>query len=230
VSDSEETGKAFQLGRLKLQFPAVSPENRKVDRDEPPFDPTSWSGGLIVMAVVAAVLYVIQIVNEAMSNHLQRHGLHPRTVRGLEGIVTGPFLHTGWWQLISNTPTFIVLGWVVLMAGVRGWFIVTGSVVVLGGVLTWLVAPQGLIVGASAFTFGWLGYLLARAVFSRKIVWILAAIVVVSFFSGLLGGLLPGTKSGEFWQAHLCYFVAGIAIAWALHPRSARKRAKPAVS
>ena len=80
-----------------------------------------------------------------------------------------PFLHTDWWHLISNSPTFIVLGWAVLLAGVRSWAIVTAFVVVVGGLATWLVAPSGLIVGSSAVIFGWLGYLLARAFFSRKV-------------------------------------------------------------
>ena len=223
-------GKSVQVGRLRLQFPAISPDNRKVARTEQPFDPTSWSGALIVMLAITAVLYVIQIVNSALSYRLDRYGLHARTARGLEGIVTAPFLHTTWWHLISNTPTFVVLGWLVLLAGVRGWLIVSGSVLVLGGIATWVAAPEGLIVGSTCLTFGWLGYLLARAIFSRRIIWILAAIVVVSFFSGLLGGLLPGTRSGEFWQAHLCYFLAGFAVGWLLHPRSARKRSRPAVS
>jgi membrane associated rhomboid family serine protease len=229
---SPERGKSVQLGRLRLQFPAISPENRKSDRDEPPFDPTSWSGALFVMIALTAVLYVVQIVNGADGQRLDRFGLRPRTLRGLEGIVTQPFLHSSWWQLISNTPTFIVLGWAVLLAGVRGWLIVTGLVMLVGGLATWLVASSDLRLdsGSTVLVFGWLGYLLARAIFSRRIVWIFIAIVIASFFSGLFGGLLPGLRSGESWVAHLCAFGAGIGAGWLLHPRQARKRQRPAVS
>jgi membrane associated rhomboid family serine protease len=225
-----EPGKAVQIGRLRLQFPAISPENRKQDRDEPPFDPTTWSGALIVMVAFAAVLYVVQIVNAADSQRLDRFGLRPRTLRGLEGVVTAPFLNSTWWHLVSNTPTFLVLGWAVLLAGVRGWLIVSGFVIVVGGLATWLVAPSGIIVGSSALVFGWLGYLLARAVFSRRIVWIFIAIVIAAFFSGLFGGLLPGVHSGESWEAHLCGFIAGIVSGALLHPRRKSKRPRPAVS
>jgi membrane associated rhomboid family serine protease len=228
--EPQEQGKALQVGRLRLQFPAVSETNKRGSKSEAPFDPTSWSGALIVMLAVTAVLYIVELIDALNSHHLDRYGLRPRTVRGLEGIVTTPFLHQDWWHLISNTPTFVVLGWVVLLSGIRGWLIVTGMVMLLGGLATWLVAPSGLILGASGLMFGWLGYLLARAVFSRKIVWILAAVVIASFFSGLFGGLLPGLHSGESWQAHVFGFLAGILTGWLLHPRGARKRKRPAVS
>jgi membrane associated rhomboid family serine protease len=75
-----------------------------------------------------------------------------------------------------------------------------------------------------------LGYLLARAVFSRRIVWIFIAVVIAAFFSGLFGGLLPGVHSGESWEAHVCGFLTGIGAGWALHPRRKSKPARPAVS
>ena len=91
---------------------------------------------------------------------------------GLWGVLFSPFLHASWWHLISNTAPFIALGWAVLLSGVRTWLVVTAIVILVGGFATWLVAPSGLIVGASGLVFGWLGYLIARAVFSRRLMWI----------------------------------------------------------
>src|ERR1700744_3621242 len=145
-----EPGKSFQVGRLRLQLPAVSPENRKSSKAERAFDPRSWSGALIIMIGITAILYIVEIVDAASSHHLDRYGMHPRTLQGLQGIVTMPFLHSTWWHLVSNPPTFLVLGWVVLLSGLRGWLTVTGLVMLLGGAATWVVAPSGLILGASS--------------------------------------------------------------------------------
>jgi membrane associated rhomboid family serine protease len=109
-----------------------------------------------------------------------------------------------------------------MLSGVRTWLIVTGLVAVVGGVATWLIAPSGLILGCSGLVFGWLGYLLARAYFTRRIMWILGAALVAFFFSGLFAGLLPSINSRSSWQAHVCSFVAGVAAGWVLHPRRAR--------
>ena len=139
-----------------------------------------------------------------------------------------PFLHAGWWHLVSNTVPFVLLGWVVLLSGVRTFLTVSAIVVVVGGLLTWLVAPSGVIVGASGVVFGWLGYLIARAWFSRRVLWIVVAVVVTFFFGGLFAGLLPKVDSAVSWQGHVCGFASGVFAGWLLHPRSASRRASRA--
>jgi membrane associated rhomboid family serine protease len=66
---------------------------------------------------------------------------------------------------------------------------------------------------------GWLGYLLGRAYFSRRIVWIITAVLVVFFFGTLLGGLFPSVGADVSWQAHVAGFAAGVLAAWLMHPR-----------
>ena len=188
------------------------------------FDPTSWGGALIVMAALAGVLYVVEFIDVAGNLQLDRFGIRPREVAGLWGVLFSPFLHASWWHLISNTAPFIALGWAVLLSGVRAWRVVTAIGILVGGVATWLLAPSGLIVGASGLVFGWLGYLIARAVFSRRLLWILGAILVAFFFSGLLAGLLPSLDRNTSWQAHVCGFAAGILAGWLLHQRGSQPR------
>ena len=186
---------------------------------EPPFDPSSWSGALIVMFGVTAVLWVIQIVNAENHYSLDRFGLRPRRVDGLWGIVTEPFLHASYGHLFSNTIPLVMIGWVLLLSGVRAWLTVSALALALGGLATWLVAPAGVIVGASGLIFGWLGYLIARAYFSRRLRWILVAVLVLFFGGTLLTGLLPSFNSQVSWQAHVCGFGAGILAGAVLHPR-----------
>lgn len=182
------------------------------------------------MAFCAGVLWAVQIANVVDNYGLNRFGLRPREARGLWGILTAPFLHTSAWQLLSTTGPFVLIGWVVLLSGLRTWLIVTAVVALVGGLATWLVAPSGLVLGSSGLVFGWMGYLLARAYFSRRIVWILAAVLVVFFFSGLFSGLLPSLNSNGSWQAHVCSFCAGALVGWLLHPRGARAEKRASLS
>ena len=195
---------------------------------EPRFDPTSWGGAILVMAVFGAALWVIQIVNAADNQGLNRFGLKPRHVDGLWGILTQPFLHESYSHLLSNTAPVVFIGWVLLLSGVRVWLFVTVAVVILGDAATWLVAPGNeVIVGASGMVFGWMGYLLARAYFSRKIRWILTAVALLVFFGGLLGSLLPAADTHVSWQSHVCGFAAGVFVGWLLHPRGGRNSGAP---
>lgn len=198
--------------------PASTPQESR-ETTEPPFDPTSWHGALLVMVAAAGVLWAIQIATSVADLNLQRFGLRPRELDGLWGVATEPFLHASYGHLFSNTTPFVLIGWVLLLSGVRTWFLVTGLVMAIGGMLTWLIAPHGLIVGASGVIFGWLGYLLARAYFSRRLKWIITAVLVLFFFGTMLFSLLPHFGSNVSWQAHVAGFVAGVIAAAMLHPR-----------
>lgn len=179
------------------------------------------------MIGISAVLWVIQFLNAANNYSLDRFGLRPRRIDGLWGVVTEPFLHASYSHLFSNTVPFVAVGWVLLLSGLRTWLTVSALVVVLGGLAAWLVAPAGIIVGASALIFGWLGYLIARAYFSRKLRWILVAALVLFFFGTLLNGLLPSLESNVSWQSHVCGFGAGIIAGAVLHPRRPRTPRPP---
>jgi membrane associated rhomboid family serine protease len=193
--------------------------------DVPRIDAHSWSGALILMCGFAALLWVVGIVNALNDYQLNRFGIRPREAAGMWGILAAPFLHRDYAHLISNTLPVILVGWVVMLSGLRAWLLVSGIVIVLGGFLTWLVGPSNtLIVGASGLVFGWIGYLLARAWFSRQLKWILVAVAVLFFFGTLLFGLFPSLHSGVSWQGHVCGFVAGIAAGGLLHPRGGEMR------
>lgn len=203
--------------------PFTLPFGRNRERSgtsEPRFEPTSWRGALIVMGVITAALYVVEYFNAQHDFSWDRFGVKPRHVDGLWGIVAQPFLHQSWGDLLSNTVPLLAIGWALLLSGLRVFLFVTGCVVVLGDFLTWLVAPSDqVIVGASGMIFGWLGYLVARAVFARRVKWIALAVLLLVFFGTLLGGLLPTVDSGVSWQSHICGAAVGIAVAWLLHPR-----------
>lgn len=191
-------------------------------------DPRSWIGAIVLMCGFAALLWAVQAIDLAVDYRLLRFGIRPRSVDGLWGIVTQPFLHHDAAQMARDTLPVILIGWVVMLAGLRSWFVVTSLVVVLGGLLTWLIGPSGaLIVGASGMVFGWMGYLLARALFSRRLKWILVAVAVLFFYGTLLAGLFASLHSNVSWQANVGGFVAGVVAGAVLHPRGRDSRFSP---
>jgi membrane associated rhomboid family serine protease len=177
------------------------------------------------MCLFAATLWIVQAVNASDHYGLDRFGLKPRQVDGLWGVLTMPFLHSSYSHLASNTLPVLAIGWVLMLSGLRIWAIVTALVIVIGGILTWLVGPSHTtIVGASGLVFGWLGYLLARAYFSRRVRWIIVAVLVLIFFGTLLFGLIPNISTGVSWQAHVSGFAAGVGVGALLHPRGGETR------
>ncbi len=172
----------------------------------------------IVIAVVA-VLWIVEIVDVVLlDDALERQGIQPRQLRGLDGILLAPFLHNGFGHLIANTLPLAVLTALVLVRGVPRWIEVSAIVIVAGGLATWVLARSANHIGASGVVFGYLGFLLAAGFFERSLRAIALGIVTGLAYGGLLWGVLP-TRPGISWESHLFGLLAGGLAAWALSRR-----------
>src|SRR4051794_26873151 len=175
--------------------------------------------GLVLVAGLAVVMWVVEVVDQILGGRLDRYGIEPHDVDGLAGIVAAPFLHAGWGHLIANTVPFLALGAVIALSGVARVAAVTVIVAVLGGLGTWLVAPSGTDhIGASGVVFGYAAYLIARGAFSRRPLHLLAGVAVLAVYGAtLLVSLVPA--DGISWQGHLFGAIGGVVAARVLDAR-----------
>lgn len=190
-----------------------------------PFRPTSASGALVIMTGALAALWLVLGIDAALGHPLLELGIKPRQPDGLPGVALAPLVHASAGQLAALSIPFAVLGWFTLTAGLRYLAIVTGAAALTSGLVGWLAGPSDqVITGVSGVVLGWLGYLLARALFGRKVVWIVIAVVVAVVFSGLFSGLQPGVREHEFWGSQLASLVVGVGIGAVLHRRRPNRR------
>lgn len=173
------------------------------------------------LAAAIAVFWFLEIVDHyALSDRLQRGGIHPRRADGVDGILWAPLLHSDWRHLVSNTFPFAVLGGLVAVRGARRLVVVTAATVFVGGGLTWLFGSAGNHIGASGLIFGYFGALLGAALFERRPLAIAPALVALMMYSGLLVGFVP--TAGVSWEGHLFGFLGGLLCARWLADRTPR--------
>jgi membrane associated rhomboid family serine protease len=182
-------------------------------------DRSTWRTAAIWSAGFVAALWVSEIIDTVLDNRLDAEGIRPNSPEGLSGILVAPLLHSGFGHLMANTLPLLVLGFLVLLAGLRQWLAVTAIVWVVGGVGTWVTGGEGTVhLGASGLVFGWLTYLLLRGFFTRNAVEILVGVLVFFVYGGVLLGVLPG-QPGISWQGHLFGALGGALAAWWLPTR-----------
>jgi membrane associated rhomboid family serine protease len=138
------------------------------------------------------------------------HGIVPRTTYGLTGIVMAPFLHLDLQHLLANTVPFLILGALILLRGVRAFLFVVVVSALIAGFGTWLFGtPNTHHIGASGVVFGFLGYLLIRAIYDRRLSSALIAIAVAMLYGAtFLTSLMPA--SGISWTGHVFGFIGGV--------------------
>jgi len=186
------------------------------------------TAGVQTVLGMAAVMWVVEVIDALDSHRLDGDGIIPRNPSRLPDILWAPFLHASFGHLLANTVPFLALGLVIALQGAARVLAVTAIVVVVSGLGTWLTAPGGSVtVGASGVVFGYATYLIGRGVLSRRIGELAVGVVVgVVFGAALLWSLVP--HSGISWQDHLFGAIGGLMAARALRPAARGKHPQPA--
>ena len=184
--------------------------------------------GIQTVLGLAAIMWLVEIVDAVLGQRLDEYGIEPRDVDGLSGVIAAPFLHAGFGHLAANTVPFLVMGVVIALGGALRVVGVTVIVGLVSGIGTWLTGPENsLHVGASGIVFGYATYLLARGFFSRRVLEIAVGLVIGVLWGGaLLAGLEP--REGISWQGHLFGAIGGLVAARFLSARRASGPEAPA--
>lgn len=173
----------------------------------------------IVIGAWTVLLWLIELVDQVTRGALEMLGIQSWNVASLPSVFVAPLIHDDWAHLAANTLPFAALGFLVLLGGWGRALWATVVIVVVSGLFAWLLSPPHTVtIGASGLVFGWLTYLLVRAVFTRNTAQIVIAVAVLVVYGSLLWGVLP-TQPGVSWQAHLGGALGGALAARLLHGR-----------
>jgi membrane associated rhomboid family serine protease len=171
-------------------------------------------GRFTPVLVLTATCWLVFVVNNlVLGGRLTHHGIVPRHLSGLPGILWAPFLHTSFQHLAANTVPLFVLGGILCARGKNEFASVTAAGIVLGGLLTWLGARTANHVGASGLIFCYFGYIASSAWFNRSIGTLLLSLVCIVGYGGMLRGILP-TSAAVSWEGHLAGLISGVTLAW----------------
>lgn len=164
-----------------------------------------------VLAFVGLIwlIYLVGLPLKVMLWDLVNYGMVPRTVRGLIGILTMPFLHDGLDHLLGNTVPLAVLLFMLATSRSNARRIVLG-LIVLSGIFTWLIGISSPVVGASGLIYALTAYLITAGLYERQLISAATAVLVGVLYGGtLFWNLLPTAGKTVAWDAHLLGAAAG---------------------
>ena len=173
--------------------------------------------------IFVGVIWAVFLLSLALP--MEDYGLQPRSIIGLLGIFTMPFLHADLGHIVGNTIPLVVLLFLLAGSRAKSWQIVA-EIVVLGGVILWIFGRGANHIGASGLVSGLITFLILGGVFERRFVPVIVALVTFVLYGGsLFWGLIPRDPKIS-WDGHLFGAVAGGLLAFQLARRSRPKSQK----
>ena len=168
--------------------------------------------------ILIILIWVIEIINLTLGHRLNLWlGLEPRSITGLVGVPTMPFLHGSIEHAAANTIPLIILGGIGVAVAPKRFWRASIAIVVVSGLAVWIMARPGIVVGASGLIFGWFGFLITLGAIERSLRAILGAVAVIILYGGMIWGIFPTSGVRISWEAHLFGAMAGALVVYLGH-------------
>jgi membrane associated rhomboid family serine protease len=167
---------------------------------------------IVLLAAFVGSMWVAYLLSAALAFlHLNRHGVVPRTLSGLQGILFAPWLHASMMHLVANTGGLLILGWLCMWPRIANFWQATMGAILGADLCAWLIgAPYTVHIGASGLVFGYAGCLVARGYYTQHVLALLVALFVAgSYGLTMFLGVMP-LYPGVSWQSHLGGALGGI--------------------
>lgn len=163
-------------------------------------------------------MWLVFLIDQLSSYNLTQFGTSPRTLKGLLGILTSPFLHANLDHIASNSLPMLVLGmltfyfykpiawpaflWIYFMSGIWLW---------VGGRNNpdreiYHIGASGLIYGAALFLF------FSGVLRKHKPLMVISALVLF-LYGSMMWGIFP-LMPDISWEAHLFGAISGLMVAY----------------
>lgn len=159
------------------------------------------------------VMWIVFLLQTFVGFSYKVHGIIPRKIYGLKGILTAPLLHGDIGHILSNTVPFIALSSILFVLYKRVAYGSFFMIYFLTGILVWLLAKPANHIGASGIVYGLVAFIFWTGIFRKNRKAIVLSLLVLVVYSGYFVGIVPG-KEGISWESHLLGALSGIVTAF----------------
>lgn len=164
--------------------------------------------------IFIVLLWTVYMINKTLfAGHLNAFGIQPRSLHGLWGILSSPFLHSDWQHLKNNAMILFVLSCIICFYSLRIWLIAMIGGTVIGGLITWGIAfhTNTNHIGASGLVYSLWGMMIGLAIFQRRPFFIIVSMLLfITFGVSFYLGFIP--RPNMSLAGHLGGFIAGLIV------------------
>lgn len=162
---------------------------------------------------LVVLMWLVMLNALLMDLPIVQAGLYPRSLWGLKGIITAPFIHSNLEHLSSNTFPILFLGTMLYYFYPKISTRVILYIILITGISVWLFARPSYHIGASGLVYGLATFIFFSGVFRKDIRLYALSFIILFLYGGIVEGLMPN-QIGVSWESHLAGAISGGILAY----------------
>ena len=165
--------------------------------------------------IIVLLIWLAFVVNDVFSLQFYEYGLRPRTLKGLIGIFTMPFLHGDYTHLVSNTLPLFLLSFGLFYFFEGKALLILLMTWISSGILTWVIGEGGVHIGASGMVYALAFFLVTISLIKMETKLLAYTLIIIFLYGSLVWGFFPILFPGKqiSWEGHLAGAITGIILA-----------------
>ena len=169
------------------------------------FTPSVW----LVPAIILIIMWFIFFFENSFNVDLTSHGILPRTVTGLQGVIFSPFLHGSLNHIANNSiPLFILTTALIFFYRDISLKILFYGIL-LSGLITWVIGREAYHLGASSLIYVLVSFIFFKGMMTQYYRLMALSMVVVLFYGGMIWYVFPDIDKTISWEGHLAGLITG---------------------
>ncbi len=178
----------------------------------PGIDKLIFRHSLLFAAFFTSLFWLVKIIEELFGLEFTRAGIYPHHARGLPGILTSPFIHSGYQHLVSNSVPFFILLFALVYYYRAISYRVYFLIYLLSGLCVWIAGRESWHIGASGLVYGLAAFHFVSGIIRNDLRLLIISVIVVFLYGGMIWGIFP-FDPGISWESHLWGGLSGVLLA-----------------
>ena len=177
------------------------------------FTPSVWIVPSLLLILVWAIFFFEQIFNADLSSH----GILPRNLSGLQGVLFSPFLHGDLNHIANNSfPLFILtMALIYFYRDISLKILCHG--ILISGLMTWVIGRNAVHIGASSLIYVLVSFIFFKGMMTQYYRLMALSFTVVMIYGGMIWYVFPSPEilGGKqiSWEGHLSGLLTGFLFA-----------------